>query len=152
DETIEISSVRRDALERLARDAKATLSMAILSVFEALVARWVGQTEFCLGIPVANRARPQFESLIGFFVNTLPLAVDLRGRPGFRELLTRVRKSVLDVLAHQDVPFDRLVQMLAAGRNPDQAPLFQAMFVYENFGWRGTEAAGLTIGEVRIDH
>jgi amino acid adenylation domain-containing protein/non-ribosomal peptide synthase protein (TIGR01720 family) len=151
-ESAEIPAELRTALERLAHDAGATMYMTLLAAFETLLARLTGQSDFCLGTVVANRVRVEFEPLIGLFINTLPLRVELAGRPSFRELLARVRSASLDALANQDVPFERLVEALSPGRDPAQTPLFQAMFIFENLPWNGAQAGGLTIGDVRVEH
>ncbi|HVC93235.1 MAG TPA: amino acid adenylation domain-containing protein [Pirellulales bacterium] len=157
-EAIELPAELRSALEVLGRESGATLYMTLLAAYEALLARYSRLTEFCLGTVVANRARVEFEPLIGLFINTLPLVVDVSGRPGFRELLRRVRGTVLSAFAHQDVPFDKLVETLAPGRDAG-TPLFQSMFVFEDVPWRAADlplgsagAADLTIRDVRVDH
>ncbi len=110
----------------------ATLFMTLLAAFAALVQRYSGQTDFTIGTPIANRNRADIEGLIGFFVNTLVLRADLSGAPSFRQLLQRVRETALGAYAHQDVPFEMVVDALHPQRNLSHAPLFQVMFALQN--------------------
>ncbi|HSK79450.1 MAG TPA: amino acid adenylation domain-containing protein, partial [Thermoanaerobaculia bacterium] len=119
-------------LQLLSQSEGATLFMALLAGFQALLARHSGQDDLAVGTPVAGRRRVELEGLIGFFVNTLVLRGDLAGEPSFRELLGRARAASLAAHAHQDVPFERLVQELSPERSLAQTPLFQAMLVLQN--------------------
>ncbi len=116
------------ALNRLAREEKATLFMVLLAGFVTVLARYSGQLDIPVGTPVAGRRRPELENVIGFFVNTLVLRTDLAGRPSFREVVRRVRQTALGAFEHQDLPFERLVDELAPQRGLDRTPLFQVMF------------------------
>ena len=120
------------ALERVGQEHGATLFMVLLAGFQSLLARYSGQEAFCVGSPVAGRNRPELEGLIGFFVNTLAMRADLSGNPTFAELLARTRETALAALAHQDVPFDRLVQHLLPQRDLSRSPLFQVVFSLQN--------------------
>jgi amino acid adenylation domain-containing protein len=128
--TLEADLVRR--LRWLAHGRGATLFMALLAAFQALLNRHTGQTVFAVGIPAAGRSREEWEPLIGFFVNMLPLRADLGGDPGFGELLTRVRRTALDGFAGEDLPFERIVE--AAGHRRDLArnPMFQVVLTLES--------------------
>ncbi|MEA2693633.1 MAG: hypothetical protein QOJ16_3020, partial [Acidobacteriota bacterium] len=119
------------ALAALARRGGATLFMTVLAVWKALLARSTGQLDIVVGTPIAGRTRTEIEGLIGVFVNTLVLRTDLSGRPGFAELLGRVRETALAAYGHQELPFEKLVAELAPERRLDHTPLFQAMFVFD---------------------
>ncbi|MBF0215186.1 MAG: non-ribosomal peptide synthetase, partial [Magnetococcales bacterium] len=120
------------ALARLSRESGTTLFMTLLAAFATLLGRLSDQEDVVIGTPVANRNRPETESLIGFFVNTLALRVDLAADPAFRELLVRVRRVTLDAFAHQEIPFEQLVEALQPTRNLSHAPLFQVLFALQN--------------------
>ncbi|HJY08987.1 MAG TPA: amino acid adenylation domain-containing protein, partial [Bryobacteraceae bacterium] len=102
--------------------------MALLGAFQALLQRYTGQDDIAVGCPIANRGRPELELLIGFFVNSLVMRTDLSGNPTFRELLKRVRETALSAYAHQDMPFEKLVEELQPQRDPSRNPLFQVTF------------------------
>jgi amino acid adenylation domain-containing protein len=116
----------------LARASEATPFMVLLAAFLALLQRLTGQDDLCVGAPVANRDRTETAGLIGFFVNTLVLrgnlSGDLSGDPSFGELVDRVRRVALDAFAHQDLPFERLVEELRPERDPSRSPLIQVSF------------------------
>jgi len=123
-----------DELQELARSERVTLFMLLLAAFQTLLARYANQTEFAIGTPVANRTSEATESLIGLFVNTITLRADLRGDPTVREMLRRVRDITLDAMAHQEVPFERVVDALGLERSAGRTPLFQTMLVLWNTG------------------
>lgn len=120
------------ALRRLAVENRATLFMVLMAAFQALLARVSGVTDFVIGFPVAGRARPEFEPLCGLFTGTLPLRADLTGNPGFETLLGRTRDAVLGALAHQELPFEKLLDHLRVERSLSYAPLVQVMFQLRN--------------------
>ncbi|HKV08204.1 MAG TPA: amino acid adenylation domain-containing protein, partial [Thermoanaerobaculia bacterium] len=119
-------------LAAFARRHGSTPFMALLSVFDVLLQRWSGRDDLSVGAPVANRNRVEIEGLIGFFVNTIVLRTDLSGDPAFRELLGRVREVTLQAYAHQDLPFERLVEVLRPERLLGASPLFQVMLAVQN--------------------
>src|SRR6185312_4515242 len=131
--------------EALSRREGATLFMVLMAAFQALLARYSGQVDLSVGIPVAGRNRVELEGLIGFFVNNLILRGDLTGHPTFRELLGRVRETELAAQAHQDVPFERLVEDLATERSLAHSPLVQVMFALQN-----TPGGTLEVQDLRL--
>ncbi|HSF40925.1 MAG TPA: amino acid adenylation domain-containing protein [Thermoanaerobaculia bacterium] len=136
--------------EALARREGATLFMVLLAGFQALLSRYSGQPDLAVGSPVAGRNRIETEELIGFFVNTLVLRGDLSGEPAFRDLLGRARETTLAAYAHQDVPFEKLVQELAPERSLAHTPLFQVLFALQNLPDRAIELPGLSLSPVEI--
>ena len=119
-------------LLKLSRQQGVTLFMTLLSAYGVLLQRFSGQEDICVGSPIANRNTPQLERLIGLFLNTLVLRLQLAGNPSFQELLRRVRAATLDAYDHQDLPFDQLVDELGIKRNADRMPLYGAWFVLQN--------------------
>ncbi|HEX7242739.1 MAG TPA: condensation domain-containing protein, partial [Longimicrobiaceae bacterium] len=121
-----------ERLRAIAQEERATLFMVLLSGFQVLLSRYSGQEDVVVGTPIANRNRREVEELIGFFVNTLALRADLAGDPTFRGLLAQTRRRTLSAYAHQDLPFERLVEELAPERTLSHAPLFQVLFALQN--------------------
>ncbi|WP_253895672.1 non-ribosomal peptide synthetase/type I polyketide synthase, partial [Corallococcus exercitus] len=120
------------SLEQVGRAHDATLFMVLMAGYQAVLSRYSGQDDFAVGTPVAHRTRPELEPLIGVFLNTLVLRARLDGAPRFSALLDRVRESSLAAFAHQDVPYEQLVEAVAQARGGDRTPLFQVMFVLQN--------------------
>jgi non-ribosomal peptide synthetase component F len=116
-------------LRSLAQAEGATLNMVLLAVFEILLHRYTGQEDFLLGSPAVGRTRAGFASLVGYFANPVVLRADFARTPGFKELLRRVRRSVIESLEHQDYPFPLLAERLVPARDSSHSPIFQAMFV-----------------------
>ncbi|HEX8907261.1 MAG TPA: amino acid adenylation domain-containing protein [Longimicrobiaceae bacterium] len=117
-----------DAVHALARAEGCTPFMVLLAALQALLGRYARQDDVVVGTPVANRARPETRDVVGCFVNTLALRANLSGDPGFRALLRRVREGAMGAFAHQEMPFERLVDELKVPRSAAHAPLFQVMF------------------------
>ncbi|WP_449064535.1 condensation domain-containing protein [Planomonospora algeriensis] len=117
-----------ERVAELAGRTSTTPFMVLLTAFAALLARWTGRTDVVVGSPVAGRETPELNPLIGMFVNTLPLRIDLGGDPAFGEALERVRTTVMEALDHQDVPFAKLVEALRPPRDPARTPLYQIGF------------------------
>ena len=124
-----------EALKTLSRKQGATLYMILLAAFQALLCRYSGQSDIAVGSPIAGRSRTETEGLIGFFINTLVLRTDLTGQPDSMELLRRVKETTLEAYANQDVPFEKLVEVLLPQRDLSRTPLFQVMFVLQNVPW-----------------
>jgi amino acid adenylation domain-containing protein len=129
---IEISEDLATPLKQLSRIQGTTLFMTLLGGLKLLLYRYSGQEDLSVGIPVAGRQQAATEDLVGFFVNTLVLRSDLSGEPTFQELLERVRETALKAYAHQDLPFEQLVEELQTPRDLSHTPLFQVMFVFQN--------------------
>jgi amino acid adenylation domain-containing protein len=138
-----VSKKISEELHALSRGEGVTLFMTLLAAFQLLLWRYSGQEDIAVGTPIANRRHGEIESLIGFFVNTLVLRTDVSGNPSFRELLQRVRETALAAYAHQDIPFEKLVEELAPERNLSVTPLFQVIFVLEDAPLPEVEAHGL---------
>ena len=120
------------SLKALCLRDRVTLFMTLLASFATLLFRYTGQQDILIGSPIANRQRIELEPLIGFFANTVVIRTDLSGDPSFRQLLSRVKEKTLGVYAHQDVPFDKLVEELYPERDLSRNPLFQVMFTMPN--------------------
>ena len=121
------------ALTELGRAQRATLFMTLLAGYQALLSRYTGQADFAVGTPMAGRAHPDLDRMVGMFINMLPLRADLDGDPTVCELLDRVRDGVLDALAHSEVPFERVINELGVPRDVGRPALFQVMFVLQNY-------------------
>jgi amino acid adenylation domain-containing protein len=117
-----------DAVRRLGRSEDATLFMTLLAGLQLLLGRLSGLERFAIGTPIAGRTRAEIEPLIGFFLNNLVLRADLSGDPSFRELLGRIRDTTLGAYAHQEIPFEKLIEELDPPRDPSQTPFFQVLF------------------------
>ncbi|HTG31297.1 MAG TPA: non-ribosomal peptide synthase/polyketide synthase, partial [Thermoanaerobaculia bacterium] len=138
-------------LDEWAREEGATPFMVLLAAFGVLLSRYSGQSDLVVGSPIANRRRRETEGLIGFFVNTLALRLDLAGDPSARQLLRRVRKTALEAYAHQDVPFERLVEAVLDDRHAGENPLFQVLFALQSTPAGATEVRGLRIEPLPIE-
>jgi amino acid adenylation domain-containing protein len=136
-------------LKALGRQQEATLFMTLLATLQVLLLRYSGQEDLLIGTPIANRSRPEVEPLIGFFVNMLVLRTSLAGAPGFRQLLRRTRQTCLEAYAHQDLPFEQLVEALQLPRSLQQTPLFQVVFQLQNTPGRSVELPGLTLASFK---
>jgi amino acid adenylation domain-containing protein len=122
------------SLKALSQSEQVTLFMTLLAAFKVLLYRYTGLADITVGTPIANRQRHDLEHLIGFFTNTLAIRTDLSGNPAFRDLLRRVRETLLDAYAHQDLPFEYLVEELHPERTLSHSPLVQVSFVVKHTG------------------
>ncbi len=129
----------------------ATLFIAMMAAWKALLHHWTTQEDVAVGTLVANRRRPESEGLIGFFANSLVLRTDLGGDPTFLELLGRERETSLDAHAHQDVPFEKLVEELNPPRDLARTPLFQVMLILLNAPGEALKLRGVELRPVAID-
>jgi amino acid adenylation domain-containing protein len=119
-------------LKQLAHKNESTLFMMLLGAFSVLLARYSGQEDVVVGSPIAGRTHAETENLIGFFVNTIPLRASMASNPPFAQLLASVRNTTLDAYAHQDLPFEKLVEELKPERDLSRNPIFQVMFALQN--------------------
>ncbi|MCG1019691.1 amino acid adenylation domain-containing protein, partial [Mycetohabitans sp. B4] len=142
---IQIDAQTTQALKRWSQAQGATLFMTVLAAWSAVLARLSGQEDLIIGTASANRHHPQIEPLIGFFVNTLALRVDVFGEPSAAQLLERVRRTTLEAQAHQDVPFEQVVEIVQPPRRLEHTPLFQVMFA-----WQSNERAVWDLPEVEV--
>jgi hypothetical protein len=129
---IKLSKELTSALKKLSRSEDATLYMTLLAAFQVLLHSYSGQEDILIGSPIANRTRPETETLIGLFVNTLVLRADLSGNPSFREVIARVRETTFAADAHQSLPFDKLVKAIQPDRTVNHMPLIQVAFTLRN--------------------
>jgi amino acid adenylation domain-containing protein/non-ribosomal peptide synthase protein (TIGR01720 family) len=141
-----------EGLKQLSQQEGATLFMTLLAAFKTLLWRYTGQLDVVVGSPIANRNRSEAEGLIGFFVNTLVLRTDLSDNPTFRELLGRVRKTALEAYAHQDLPFEVLVEELQPQRDMSRNPLVQVSFALQNAPTEALNLPGLTLKWVEFEY
>lgn len=148
---LELPQPLLERLEALSQQAGVTLFMTLLAAFQTLLYRYTGQTDIPIGSPIANRHRSELEGLIGFLVNSLVLRTDLTGDPSFRELLERVRQVTLAAYAHQDLPFEKLVEELQPLRNLGQNPLFQVVFALQNTPMEQLVLPGLVLSPVELE-
>jgi hypothetical protein len=143
---VELDEALSAALKRLAQRHGATLHTTLLAGWAAVLARLSGQDEVVVGTPAANRGRSEIEGLIGFFINTLALRVDLSGSPSVAELVGRVKDRSLGAQQHQDIPFEQVVEHVQPARSLAHTPLFQVMFAWQNARGGSLELPGLALG------
>src|SRR5262249_5466422 len=130
--SLTLSKTLSDRLSELSKREGATQFMTLLAAFQILLWRYSGQDDIAVGSPIAGRNREEIENLIGFFINTLVLRTDLSKNPTFEELLQQVKDTALAAYAHQDLPFEKLVEELQPERDLGRNPLFQVMFQFQN--------------------
>jgi len=140
-----------EALRALARAEGATPFILLLAAFKTLLLRYTGQPDLVVGTPVANRGRAETAGLVGFFVNTLALRTDLSGDPSFRQALRRVRDTATEAYAHEELPFERVVEALGGERSLSRTPVFQVMFLLDEQPVRPFHLPGLELGLMEMD-
>lgn len=138
-------------LKTLSRQNDSTLYMALLAAFHVLLARYTGQTDIVVGTPIAGRQHPELEGLIGMFVNTLVMRAELAGNPSFLTLLRQVRDQALEVYGHQELPFERIVELRQPTRSLSHHPIFQAMFALQNAPRRSLQLRSLEVEELPLE-
>ena len=138
-------------LKELSRRENVTLFMTLLAAFQLLLSRYSGQNDIAIGTPIAGRRSTETEALIGFFINTLVLRTRIDPDASFSELLAQVRATTVTAYAHQDVPFEKLVEELHPKRDPGRTPLFQTMFIFQNAPQGAVELPGLKLSEIEIE-
>lgn len=146
-----ISKELTEALEQFGRSEDSTFFMTLLAVFNILLHRYSGQNDILIGTPVANRNLPELEPLIGVFINTLVLRSSLADDQSFRELLRKVRKVSLEAFAHQNLPFEKLVEELKPRRDLSRSPLFQVVFNLQNAPMPDFKIEGLETSFLELD-
>ncbi|MEG4215637.1 amino acid adenylation domain-containing protein [Microcoleus sp. Pol14C6] len=151
-ESFLIPKTLTEALKKLRRQENVTLFMMLLAAFKTLLYRYTGQADIPVGSPIANRNRAEIQGLIGFFVNTLVLRTDLSGAPTFRQLLDRIREMSLEAYAHQDLPFEKLVEELQPDRNLSYNPLFQVAFVLQTAPVAAESIGGLNLTLLDVEN
>jgi amino acid adenylation domain-containing protein/FkbM family methyltransferase len=147
----ELSSELSEQLKELSRQESSSLFMTLLAAFQALLHYYSNQTDIVVGVDIANRHRVEVERLIGFFINILLMRTNLSGNPTFRELLTMVRETTLAAYAHQDLPFERLVEELQPERSLSGMPLVQTMFSFHNAPQAELKLSDLTLRPFESD-
>lgn len=149
--TSRISSTLVESLRQLGQQERVTSTMILLAAFGVLLARYSGQRDIVVGMPAANRTRVEVERIIGLFMNTLALRLKLGETISFRQLLGQVRETLLSADAHQELPFEKLVEELQPRRSLSQAPFFQVMFIPQNQPAASLELPGLRAQTLRPD-
>ncbi|MBW4417922.1 MAG: amino acid adenylation domain-containing protein [Myxacorys californica WJT36-NPBG1] len=150
-EALVLPKALKSAIVQLSDEANATPFMTLLAAFQTLLFRYTGQTDISVGSPIANRNHSELESLIGFFANSVVLRTDLSGNPTFLDLLNQVREVALGAYAHQDLPFEKLVEALQPDRDLNRNPLFQVVFALQNSPAESLELPKLTLSPVSVD-
>ncbi len=150
--TFMLPSTLTDEIKVLSRREGVTLFMVLLTAFQILLFRYTHQDDIVTGTPIANRTFAEVEGLIGLFANTLALRTDLSGNPSFRTLLQRIRAIALEAYAHQELPFEQLVDALELERDLSRNPFFQVMFVLQNAPLQGPQLPGLSFDLLKVEN
>lgn len=148
---VSIPARQREALQAIARENGATLYMTLLAAFYVLLYRLTGQSDLVVGSPIANRSRSEFEEIVGFFANTLALRADFAPTDSFTDVLSTVRRITTNGFAHQEVPFESVVEAVDPARNPSTSPIFQVMFQLNNTPFQEMELPGVSLEPIHVD-
>ena len=147
-----LSDSLTEALNALSQQQGVTLYITLLAAFQTLLHRYCSQDDIIVGSPIAGRQRLETEGVIGLFVNTLAFRTQMGDNPSVRELLARVREVVLGGYSHQDLPFEKLVEELQLPRDQSRTPLFQVMFIFQNFSRQPLELSGLILEPFKVPY
>ncbi|MDQ2869305.1 MAG: condensation domain-containing protein, partial [Acidobacteriota bacterium] len=147
----QLSPQLSDAIRELSRRERVTLFMTLLGAFQTLLSRYTGQTDILVGTPILHRSRPELEGMIGLFLNTVVLRTDLSGDPTFRALLAKVREVAVGAYAHQDLPFEKIVEDFHPSRDLGRHPIFQTMVALRNTPKGQVRMAGLELESLEIE-
>jgi alpha-ketoglutarate-dependent taurine dioxygenase len=150
DFSLKLSTELSRALKELSAGNGVTLFMTLMAAFQVFLSSYARGEDIVVGTDVANRNRVELEELIGFFVNLLPIRIDLSGNPTFTDLLARVRNTMLDVYAHQELPFEKLVEELRPERDLRRNPLVQVLFVMQNTAQQQLQLPGLKLAPFKF--
>ncbi|MBZ4423317.1 non-ribosomal peptide synthetase, partial [Myxococcus sp. RHSTA-1-4] len=149
---VALSRVTSERLDALCQREGLTPFMPLLAAFQVLLSRYSGQQDISVGSPIAGRRSRELEGLIGFFVNTLVMRTRVDGRSSFLQLLRQVKETALGAYAHQDVPFERLVEELQPERDMSRSPLFQAIFALQNLSLPSLQVPGMEMQPLEVEH
>jgi len=149
--SLTLPRILSEQVAEISRQHGVTQFMTLLAAFAVLLARYTGQEDIVVGSPIAGRNRQEIEGLIGFFLNTLVLRTDLSGNPSFSGLLSRVREVALEAYAHQELPFEKLVEELEPERSLRHSPIFQVMFSSHRHARANFSLRGLTLEHLRTE-
>ena len=149
---VRINAPLAEQLRQVSQQCGVTLYMTVLAAWAAVLSRLSGQHDIVIGTPTANRGHREIESLIGFFVNTLALRIDVDGDPSASGLLSRVKQTVLSAQEHQDLPLEQVVEIVQPPRRMDHTPLFQVMFVWQNNELGEWRLPGVEVQPVETDY
>jgi amino acid adenylation domain-containing protein len=150
-ESLVLSPALTKELTEFSRREGVTLFMTLVAAFKVLLYRYTGQEDIIIGTPVANRSRLEIEELIGFFVNTLVLRTNVSGGQSFRDLLGRIRETIIDASTHQELPFEKLVEELQPERDINLNPFFQVMVVWQKMPAAVLESSDVTFTPLEVD-
>jgi amino acid adenylation domain-containing protein/non-ribosomal peptide synthase protein (TIGR01720 family) len=147
-----IDKATAEAMNAFCQQHNVTPFMAFLAAFMVLLHKYSGQEDISVGTPIANRNRSEIENIIGFFVNTLVMRADLSGDPTFADFLRQIRETALGAYAHQDLPFEKLVDAIQTERDVRHTPLFQVMFMMQNLPRGSQDVSDITIEELKVEN